>query len=365
MGRDRRGGRRRANGEGSVYKRNTPAGIRWELQTGNGHGGRISLRFKTEAEAIAELKAIQRRIDVGQPGVPSGESVEKFLTHWIESKQTAPKTLEEYRRQIRLYIVPAIGHIRLRDVSPAHLQRMITGLAKDRPATAQHVLTTCRAAFGAAVRWGRIPANPANAIERPRHAPRTVRPMMPDEAQAVLAAFAEQPLGPFVSFMLNTGARPSEALGLTWSRVDLTRRTVLIDRSLPIGGQDLLPTKTPRSKRTLPLWSSTVAALEKLPRGIGESPVFAGLDGRFLDERNVLKAFQRQLTRAGLPTLTLYALRHGAATLRLQGGDDLKTISEQLGHSTIGTTADRYLHVTEGMLRESADRLEHALSGHW
>jgi integrase len=258
--------------------------------------------------------------------------------------------------------VPAIGRVRLRDVGPAHIQRIISDLTKDRPSTAQHVLTTCRAAFASAVKLGFIPANPANSVDRPRHTPRPVQPMTPDEAQAILHAFAEQALGPLITFMLNTGSRPSEALALTWNRVDFDRRTVLIDRSLPIGGQNLLPTKTSRSKRTLPLWSSTAAALEKLPGGIGDSPVFSGPEGRFLDERTVLKTFQRRLREIGLPTLTLYALRHGAATLRLQGGDDLKTISEQLGHSTISTTADRYLHVTDGMLRESADRLERALT---
>jgi integrase len=241
------------------------------------------------------------------------------------------------------------------------VQRLVSELAKDRPSTAQHVLTALKAAFGLATQWGLIPMNPALLVERPKHRPKPVAAMSYEQAKAVLTAFSGHPLEAFVSFMLSTGARPSEALGLTWNQVDFGRGTVTIDRSLPIGGQEPIPTKTGRSNRTLPLGSATIAALRRLPRAIGDAPVFASPDGCFLDERNVLKAVQRHLRHYGLPVLTLYQLRHGAATLRLVNGDSLKLISEQLGHSTISTTADRYLHISEGQLRDSAERLEQAL----
>jgi integrase len=357
----------RGHGEGTITKRvrrlkDGREVIGWQAAVTSKDGRRVFQYAATYSNAQSLMRQMQRAKERGRPMKPSAETVGTFLKTWLVSKLSlSAKTQSGYEQLLRLYVLPDFERRKLKDITALDIQRLISQLAKDRPSSAQHVRAVLRAAFGFAVKAGLILTNPVDAVEKPKHQPRPVEAMSFEQAQAVLSAFAEHPLNAFITFMLNTGARPSEALAVTWNRIDLVRGTVTIDRSLPIGDQRPMPTKTATSNRTLPLWRATISALEDLPRGIGDRPVFSNGDGRYMDERILLRTVRRHLKRCGLAPLTLYQLRHGAATLRLLNGDSLKIISEQLGHSTITTTADRYLHVTEGQLRESANRLEQAL----
>lgn len=76
----------------------------------------------------------------------------------------------------------------------------------------------------------------------------------------------------------------------------------------------------------------------------------------------VTRRFQCTLKKAGFRRLRFHDLRHGAATLLLAQGVDLKGIQETLGHSTIATTADIYVHMQPELRREVADRMDDALS---
>lgn len=367
----------RAHGEGTISKRTRPGKdgklfITWEVKVTVADGKRATRYAKNQREAQALLKEMQRAKDQGQAVTPARESVAGFLARWLETKQTrAPKTHASYAQQVRLYVEPALGALKLKDVTPAHVQRLISELAKDRPSAAQHVLTTLKAAFGLAVDWGILTSNPATKVEKPKHAPRPVAAMSPEQARAVLSAFVGHVLEGYITLMLDTGARPSEALALTWEHVDLDRGTVHIVQSIPIGGGDVrpIPIKTAKGHRSIPLMAITVAALRRQRTAVGDrgrwntSPVFPRTDGKWADERVFYRSMARHLKRQGLGHLSLYALRHGSATLGLENGESLKEIAERLGHSTISTTADRYLHVSEGGLREATQRREGLLSG--
>jgi integrase len=360
----------RGHGEGTITKRvrrrkDGREIERWQAAITLENGKRAFRYASTYKDAQVALRQMHHAREQNQPANPAAETVDAFFQTWLASKLSlAPRTRAGYSQLVRLYVLPEFGRRRLKNITSLDIQRLISRLAEDRPSTAQHVRAVLKGAFGFAATVGLIPSNPVDQVEKPKHHPRPIEAMDFEQAQAVLSAFADHPLKAFITFMLNTGARPSEALAVTWNRIDVARGTVTIDRSLPIGGQVPIPTKTARSNRTLPLWRSTLAALDGLPRGIGNRPVFNAGNGNYLDERILLRTVRRHLKRFGLAPMTLYQLRHGAATLRMLNGDSLKVISEQLGHSTITTTADRYLHVTEGQLRESADRLEKALRTH-
>jgi integrase len=366
---------RRGNGEGTISRRvrigkDGVEHIDWRTAVSLPDGTRVFVHGKTRAEVAAKLREMFKAQDEGKPVKPSAERVSSFLERWLQTKETkAPKTYAGYAQLIRLYTEP-IATLKLRDVTPAHLQRLVSDLAKDRPATAQHVLTMLKSAFALAEAWGLIPTNPARTIEKPKHRPRPVPAMSYEQAQSVLAAFSGHKLEAYVTLMLDTGMRPSEALALTWGHVDLERSAVRIVQSLPIGGGDTepIPTKTVKGNRTIPLMRLTVAALRRLRDSLGDrgrwdtAPVFPRADGKWADERVVYRQVAKHLQQCGLGHLSLYALRHGSATLGLENGEDLKDIAERLGHSTITTTADRYLHVSERRLREATEKREARLS---
>jgi len=82
--------------------------------------------------------------------------------------------------------------------------------------------------------------------------------------------------------------------------------------------------------------------------------VFTTTTGTPLDSRNVTRALQAALARAGLPRQRFHDLRHACATLMLEDGEELAVISRSLGHANLSTTADVYAHLTPAMLERSA-----------
>jgi integrase len=258
----RRGGRRRANGEGNVTQRKD--GL-WMARVSLPDRTRATSYSRTYAAAQEKVRAMLARIEAGAPAQETEQQMSAFMKRWLETKRMrAPKTYEEYHRQNRLYIDPALGALKLRQVTPHAVERLIATLAHDRPATAQHVLTTLRNAFSLAVDWRLISSNPAARVEKPKHRPKPVAPMSFEEAQAVLFAFVGHQLEAFITFMLDTGTRPSEALALRWENVDFARGLVRIVASLPMGGARVaIATKTARSNRTITLMYPTLALLKR------------------------------------------------------------------------------------------------------
>ena len=123
------------------------------------------------------------------------------------------------------------------------------------------------------------------------------------------------------------------------------------------------PLKTKNSYRTLPLAEGTVAVLKEQKKKAGNSPwVFPSPTGGPMSPDSVLHMLHRVLKRAGLPKVRFHDLRHTFATLALQNGVDVKTVSGMLGHFSAGFTLDTYAHVTTQAQRQAANTMGNILS---
>lgn len=89
-----------------------------------------------------------------------------------------------------------------------------------------------------------------------------------------------------------------------------------------------------------------------------ENLVFVNEKGEHLVDSTVYRHLKEIVARIGIPETRFHDLRHTYATLAIQSGDDIKTVSENLGHATVAFTLDIYGHVTEQMKASSADRME-------
>ena len=224
-----------------------------------------------------------------------------------------------------------------------------------------------------------IPANPAALVELPKRRHREMSALTPAEAARFLAAAREDRCGLLFELLLVTGARPSEALALTWTDLDVQHRTLSIVRTLVRvdGAWQFADTKTPRSRRSVPISADLTSRLEEHRLAQGEERlrlgpeyarhglIFASAVGEPLDLHNLRpRHFRKILKRAGLPpTLRLYDLRHSCASLLLAAGEHPKVVSERLGHASTAMTLDVYSHVVPSMQRAATDRLEAILSG--
>ena len=123
------------------------------------------------------------------------------------------------------------------------------------------------------------------------------------------------------------------------------------------------PLKTKNAYRTLPLSADAIDVLKMQKCKIGNSEwVFPSPTGGPMSPDSVLHMLQRVLKRAGLPRIRFHDLRHTFATMALQNGVDVKTVSSMLGHYSAGFTLDTYAHVTTDAQLKAAQTMGSILS---
>jgi integrase len=165
------------------------------------------------------------------------------------------------------------------------------------------------------------------------------------------------------------GLRRGEAAGLRWSDLELDAGTLTVSGQLQqLSGRMVAgPPKSDAGRRVIALDKTTIAALREHrlrqqaeraavgTRWAGTGYVFTTQAGKPVGPDRMTRLFRKLVAASGLPPVTLHGLRHGAATLALAAGTDLKIVQDQLGHSTITLTADTYTSVLPETARTAAD----------
>jgi integrase len=371
--------KRRGHNEGSIRRR---ADGKWEARLSLPNGKRKSLYGKTRREVQDKLKAAQRDLDNGLDLTVAQQSVGQFLDRWLEDvvkPSVRPKTHHSYAQLVRLHLKPELGHIPLTKLTPQHVQSMMTNktAAGLSPRTVQYLRAVLRRALGQAMKWSLVGRNVATLVDPPRSVRKPVHPLTAEQARHFLETSREDRLAPLFHVAITTGLRQGELFGLRWQDVDLDTGTLTVRHALQrIGGEPkLVEPKTALSRRTITLPTSAVTALrEQRVRQIEErllagsewrdwGLVFSTCIGTPMDPSNVTKRLHGLLDRAGLPRQRFHDLRHCAASLLLAGGVAPRTIMGILGHSQISLTMNTYAHLSPGLERDAADRLDAILTG--
>lgn len=312
------------------------------------------------------------------------------MSHWLDThRRIRASTHRSYAGHIRLYLAPALGRIPLDELSAHDIQATIDNVIDTHartgtpitPATVTRLHATLRAALSSAMRHGLIPANPASLVELPRRpSPHPVvwtegrvaawrslgeRPAVAvwtaEQLRQFLARTEHHPMHTMWRLIAFTGLRRGEACGLRWVDVDLeTEQFTVVQQLVEDNGAAIASApKSAASRRVLALDYDTATALARLRERqhaadtLG-SYVFTDARGQPLRPSFVTHTFVRQVRASGLPPVRLHDLRHGAATLALAAGVDLRTVQDLLGHATIVTTADIYTSVLPDVQRAAA-----------
>lgn len=374
---------------GPGFSRDRSTGERtWKLRRQQRKGG-----FRTQREAEAALADLLSASASGTHAHDERLTVAAFLASWIDAKAASglrPTTERAYRQHIRDYLTPRLGHLRLRDLRPLHVEGALAQILADNEravsgATVRRIHATLRSALTDAKRKHLVSINAAKDIALPRAERPKVRPWEPAELGKFLdhAVGADPRLGPMLEVMAATGLRRGEACALRWDDVDAEQAHLVVRRQLTdIPGEHACPfcdqthrgrrfaaTKTASGdERTVDLDSGTVGVLlalrltqETERAAWGEAYrdhglVFAREDGTPLDPSAVSKRHAELARAAGVRHVRLHDLRHGAASLRLAANVPLAVVSKQLGHSSLTITADTYSHLLAGVGREASQR---------
>ncbi|MGD0123485.1 MAG: tyrosine-type recombinase/integrase [Candidatus Limnocylindrales bacterium] len=379
--------RRRVRGEGSIYQ---AADGRWRgavvvTDPTTGLRDRRLVSAATFALARDRLAELKRDIASGVGAKGAAKTLSAYVEQtWLPNirLRVRPSTARAHEQHLKDYILPALGALKLREITPSGVERLMgTILKKGRSAsTARAVRTTLGQVFHDAQRDGLIVRNAASLARPPRVERRELRILTAAETHRMIEGMAGEPLGPLFCLAATTGLRLGELLGLAWPDVELdgTQPTLTVRRSLARAeGRNvyaLAEPKTNRSRRTIELGPTAARALRRQKARQAEdrlaagdvwqevaSLVFRDSIGRPLAPWDVSKSFAAALKRLELPHVRFHDLRHGAASLLLGQGVPLRLVSEQLGHSSIAITADVYSHIDREQKRASADALERAI----
>ena len=295
----------------------------------------------------------------------------------VASATVRDSTLHRYRQGVRLYIGPALGHIRLDKLRPQQLAAFYRDAQSHLSSgSVRRLHALLRRSLTVAQRWGHIFVNPATLVEPPPLQLEEVRPLSASEAHDLLTAARQTDLAARWVLGLATGLRQGEVLGLHWEDIDLSQGTLRVQRALQRRSDGRLvevAPKTARSRRTLPLPASVVTALvdhrvnqQELrsaagPRWTESDLVFTTRVGTPIHPRNDHRAFVALLRSAGLRRVRLHDLRHTTASLLLSQGVSPRVVMEILGHSQISVTMNTYSHVSPELNRAAAEGMQQAL----
>jgi len=325
------------------------------------------------AELVAEL---QSGTSVDPSKITVVEFLDRFDRDWAALHVSA-RSRDRYRFALD-HVRRHLGDRRLQKVSPADIAALYASLTREglAPRTTRMVHTALHRALGQAKNWGVLRDNPAD-IAKPPKAPTKETPMLqPSEAVGLLERLRGQPLYLIASLALGTGMRRNEMLGLRWGDVDLDAGRLTIEQSLEQTATHGIRVKGPKTKhgrRTISLPAHLVAELrqhwrgqqeERLGMGLGKAPeaapVFATVDGGHLSPNAITKAWPVAMAAIGMPAVTLHSLRHTHASMLINAGLDILTISRRLGHSSPTITLNVYGHLIHGGDDRAAQIMEAA-----
>jgi len=375
--------KRRGRDEGNIRSRTRNGKVSWEARLRLADGSRKSLYATTRQEAARLLASALRDRDNGLPIVrDERQTVAAYLAAWLAIVKLTirPKTWKRYEQYVRLHAMPAIGKVRLAQLTPQHLQTLYAA-ELDRgvsPSSVNHLHTVLHTALKNAHRTGQAARNVADLVTPPRMAEHDMQVLNREQVRTLLetAQTAGDRHHALYVLALTTGMRQGELLGLHWREVDLDAGVLQVRYTLqrtsgPPAGYIFSEPKTARSRRRIALAQGTVAALlahrkrqlvERLSLGElwnEQDLVFPNTLGRPMEGGDFRKRlFYPLLRRAGLPPMRFHDLRHTAATLLLLSGINPKVVSETLGHASVAITLDIYSHVLPDMQQQAAAAMD-------
>ncbi len=400
--------RKNPNGAGSITRRKDGryVGMAY-VTTSSGIRKRSFVYGNTWDEAdhkLTELKAMEHG---GIPIPDSDATVAEFLAYWLAEEvapNRRPKTHQSYASAINTHIIPGLGKKKLRKLRTQEVRTWLNRLriecqcckrewdkrrAKPRccaagaccerklsPRMVQYVHAVLRNALQHAMREELVLRNVARLVRTPTPGYNTGQGLSTSVAKLVLKELRDHRFYALYVLALTMGMRRGELLGLSWTAVDLERRTLVVATNLQRAGGELrlVQPKTMASVRTLPLPPFVVEVLMEHRERQAQERAAAGIDwkenglvfpsriGTPYEPDNLRRSWEPVRRKFGL-THRFHDLRHTCITLLLDLGVPPHIVQQIAGHSDHGVTMKVYAHASLEEKRRALDKLSGELSG--
>ena len=357
----------------------------------NGKTKRKSVTAKTKSECQEKLNKTKEEYLKEQSVLSSHTYLtdsDPTLNEWYEiwintfcKNVIKDYTVNGYEQRFKTNILPALGDMKLSELSTVNCQQFLVGLFSDgrQRGREKHgnglayysvkgIERTLSSCLQKAVDEDLIPKNPLSKVKLPNCAKPEMKTLKKEELTAFLEEAKRSGCYEFYYLELTTGMRLGEICALEWDDLSLENKTITVNKAVQkIKGEVKINTpKTKSSIRTIRLCDECIRLLSELKANqIPKSKYIfpSSVTGEIRDTSAVTRRLHRIQDRAGVPKIRFHDLRHSFATLSLEQGMDIKTVSHMLGHTDAGFTMNTYMHVTDSMQENVANTMGNLLGG--
>ena len=377
--------KRNANGSGCIRLR---ADGRWEgiysisAIDGAGKYVRKSVYGKTQEEVRKKLAQITVEIDEGTYTAASKYTVSEWLECWLNTyvkPSVKDFTLDSYTNICNNHIIPALGRIKLKELKTTQIQKFYNSLlesGKLSVKTIKNIHGVLHKALTQAYLLGELKQNPTDKCQLPKTYKTKIEPLENEDISRFLEAIKGHKYEIVYYLTLFTGLRQGEVLGLSWDCVDFENNMILIDKQLKRSSHHkgayyhldrtkngheryigVAPAVLDMLQRQL-VWQQQCAQNAGSAWNNEWNLVFTNELGSHLCHSTVYNNYKRIVKSLGIEKKRFHDLRHTYAVASLESGDDIKTLQDNMGHSTASFTLDKYGHVSKEMKQRSAKNMQ-------
>ena len=377
--------KKRKKGSGTLRKR---ADGRWEARVvigydENGKPITKNVTANKKSKCLEKLEKLKEEInfiqrDTTKADMPFGEWIDFWYRHYCQMT-IRPSTQAGYENRIYNHIIPEIGNIKLNQLTQNDLQQFYSRVKKggrlqykefygdglsDRMIRGIHAL--CRMSLEKAVSENLITINPAIGCKLPPKKSAEMQVLTPEEMQRLLIQAKYEGYFEMLLLELTTGMRRGELLGLQWKDLNFQTGELHICRQAyhVKGSLQITEPKTKGSIRTIILYKAVLNVLLEYKKTVNSRWLFPSpvIDDMPRNPQSVFKKVKEILKKADCKNIRFHDLRHTFATTALANGMDVKTLSSIIGHVSSETTLDIYLHSTQEMQRQAANKIDRGIA---
>ena len=344
-------------------------------------GKRKSKRSKKLQEVrqwLADATYINEHSDIEQA---TNMMVDAWFKYWIDVKKKTvrPNTVRNYTERYNKNIQKIIGRKILTEVKPIHCQKIFTDMAEEGYKTSTIYQT--RIALFNMLEFAKenevILSNPCKkSVKSDMGKPSQKKEALTIDVQKKFIEYAKgQSYENQFRFILQTGLRTGELVGLKWEDIDFSKKAIRIQRSMEyrysVGEWRIGEPKSKAGYRTIPLTDEAIRILteqkekNKNIKKIQEEWyefIFLSRKGEPVKNSAYDTALFKICDKAKINRFSMHVLRHTFATRCIEGGMMPKTLQKILGHSNIGITMNLYVHITEDEKQKEIDKVSCVLN---
>jgi len=320
-----------------------------------------------------------------------------FAQRWFDDygkDNLAIKTYTRYNDHLK-NVYPAIGHIKLKDITPTILNRLYRSLSQEAvnetrdgkpvsrkrfsPRTIQDLHRVISTILNAAVKWELLDRNPASRADPPKVPYKEIAYLDENHIKRMIPMLDNEPMQyrMIVMLLLLTGMRRGEICGLEWKDIDFNNQQMRVARSSQYIGNKTIITKEPKTQagirqfslsdttcdmlRHYRIWQRT-QALRLGDQWHDTDRLFTQWNGKPIYPDTLTDWFYKFVRKYDLPHVSLHSLRHSHATILIAEGTDVCTVAKRLGHASTSTTLGIYAHALKSKDMEAAQKLDTVLN---